>query len=111
MGSIFLFLPVLIYPKIENALGGFSEVFLLDVTLTFVAEFLTTFGDPEEKSNKLSSSSFSSILFFIGFDNGLSYSGYEVFYCNTVEKFLLLNFLWSHTPCFGHILLHIHYKM
>ena len=24
----------------------------------------------------------------------------------TVEKFLLSNFLWSHTPVFGHILLH-----
>ena len=69
---------LLIYLKIENALGGPSEVFESDVTLTFVAEFLTTFGDPEEKSNTLSSSS-SSILFSIGFDNGLLYSGYEVF--------------------------------
>ena len=83
MGSIFLFLPVLIYLKIENALGGFVEVFLSDVTLTFVAEFLTTFEDPEEKSNKLSSSSSSSILFLIGFDNGLLYNDYEVFNCNT----------------------------
>ena len=30
---------------------------------------------------------------------------------DTVEKFLLSNFLWSHTPLFGHILLHIHCKM
>ena len=30
---------------------------------------------------------------------------------HTVEKLLLSNFLWSHTPLFGHILLHIHYKM
>ena len=28
-----------------------------------------------------------------------------------VEKFLLSKFLWSHTPHFGHILLHFHYKM
>ena len=29
----------------------------------------------------------------------------------TVEKFLLSNFSWSHTPLFGHILLNVHYKM
>ena len=30
---------------------------------------------------------------------------------STVEKFLLSNFLWSHTPLFGHILFRVHYKM
>ena len=30
---------------------------------------------------------------------------------HTVEKFLLSNFLRSHTPHFGHILLHIGHKM
>ena len=30
---------------------------------------------------------------------------------DTVEKFLLSNFLWSHTTPFGHILLHLYYKM
>ena len=28
-----------------------------------------------------------------------------------MEKFLLSNFLWSHTLLFGHILVHIHYNM
>ena len=32
-------------------------------------------------------------------------------HCVTIEKFLLSNFLWSITPLFEHILLHMHYKM
>ena len=35
----------------------------------------------------------------------------DSFWIVTVEKFLLSNFLGSHIPPFGHLLLHIHYKM
>ena len=38
-------------------------------------------------------------------------SGKNCLFIFTVEKFLLSNFLWSHTPLFGHILLYVYYKM
>ena len=34
-----------------------------------------------------------------------------IFQSNTIEKFFISNFLWSITPLFEHILLHMHYKM